>query len=142
MRRTISIIGGMLMAGAALLHAEPERERGINLYQMPESAAHPDDAVKRKPGFMIRFSPNLEAEHQEPFLETAGELKAFAMRQSEDVRNNGIWIVVPAPEKTTENEKRTLSEIREAFRKGGIPLFICEATKLPDGWIRWDETGG
>ncbi len=53
MKRIISIIAGVLVAGASLLSAEPDRERGINLYQMPESgpgaAGHWTDAPAPAP---------------------------------------------------------------------------------------------
>lgn len=131
-----------LFCGCLAAHADdPQRDLGITLHQMPASAAHPADAVKRRPGFAITYSNRLQSEEAEPFLRTAGEVISFTARQYDEVRSNGLWIVIPDPRHTTDAEKRMISEIKDSFRKGKIPLFICEADKLPDGWVRWDESG-
>jgi hypothetical protein len=51
---------------------------------------------------------------------------------------NGIWIVTTHPDAYSEEEKGLLEEVKAICRKENIPLFLCRASQLPNGWIRSD----
>jgi hypothetical protein len=138
MKRSIYSIIALFFAGTWLCHAQVDKHLGIRMHQIPGSAATPLDAVKRKTGFMITFSERLKPEKTEPLLQSAAEVHAFSAKQSEEVTRNGVWIVVPPAADSTDQEKKVILEIRKAFKNGTIPLFVCEADKLPDGWARSD----
>ena len=128
----------MFLAGTWLCHAQADKKLGVQMHQIPQSAATSLDAVKRKPGFMVTFSDRLKPEREIPFLESVAEVHAFAAKQSEEVIRNGVWIVVPSAADSTDQEKKMIQGIQKAFKGGTIPLFVCEADKLPDGWSRVD----
>lgn len=127
-----------MLAGTWLCHAQADKNLGIRMHQIPESSATSSDAVKRKTGFLITFSERLKPEREVPLLQSAAEIHAFSSKQSEEVTRNGLWIVVPAATDSTDQEKKVIQEIQRAFKNGAIPLFVCEADKLPDGWTRLD----
>jgi hypothetical protein len=137
MKRIFSIIT-VFLAGTWLCHAQADKNLGIQMHQIPQSAATSLDAVKRKPGFMVTFSERLKPEREVPFLESVAEVHAFAAKQSDEVTRNGVWIVVPPAADSTDQEKKGMLAIQKAFKGGTIPLFVCEADKLPDGWTRAD----
>jgi len=63
---------------------------------------------------------------------------SFIRKQDSEVQQNGLWIVTTNPDAYSEAEKTLLEHLKSMCRQEGIPLFICRASELPNGWTRFD----
>jgi hypothetical protein len=90
-------------------------------------------------GFAVDPSPRLKAESQRSALQTSAALLSFIRKQDTGVQRNGLWIVTTNPDAYSEAEKTLLEAVKSMCRLEGIPLFICRASEMPNGWTRFDQ---
>lgn len=90
-------------------------------------------------GFSVDRSAYLTGGPRRLTLQSSADLLAFFRQQSADVQANGIWIVTTNPDAYSGEEKSLLEEVKTMCRSERIPLFICRASELPNGWIRFDQ---
>jgi len=64
---------------------------------------------------------------------------SFIRKQDAGVQGNGLWIVTTNPDAYSEAEKTLLENVKSMCRQEKIPLFICRASELPNGWARFDQ---
>lgn len=114
----------------------PERSKGISLHMLPKRVA---DISGRKWGFTVDYAKHLKPESEEPVFQRTDELLAFVRRQDKDVQDNGVWIVTTDPDAYADVEKTLLEDVKTLSRQQHIPLFICRASELPNGWKRYDQ---
>jgi hypothetical protein len=90
-------------------------------------------------GLMFDGFPGQSRNQARPVFQTTDSLISFFHAQSANVQSNGIWIVVTHPDAYSDEEKALLEEVKSRCRAERIPLFICRASELPDGWTRYDR---
>ncbi|MGA3371584.1 MAG: hypothetical protein ABSC48_07470 [Terracidiphilus sp.] len=130
---TTLILSVILFASAA---AAQERSQGISVHMLPKRVA---DTGGMAWGFTVDYSPRLKAESPWPVLQTVEAVLSFIRKQDTGVRKNGLWIVTTHPDAYSEAEKALLESVKSMCRQEGIPLFICRASELPNGWVRFDQ---
>jgi len=123
-----------LFAQAA--QAAPERTKGISMHMLPKRVA---DIGGQKWGFSVDRADYLKLESQQLVLQTPTEFLAFVRKQDTHVQENGVWIVVSHPDAYSAPEKTFLEDIKALCQKEKIPLFVCRASDLPNGWKRYDQ---
>ena len=116
--------------------AAPERTKGISVHMLPKRVA---DISGQKWGFSVDRADYLKPESQQPVLQTPKEFLAFVRKQDTRVQENGVWIVVSHPDAYSDSEKTLLEDIKALCQKENIPLFVCRASELPNGWKRYDQ---
>jgi hypothetical protein len=121
---------------APSVQAAPERAKGISIHMLPKRVA---DVGGQRWGLSVDYADYLKPESQQPVLQAPKELLAFVRKQDAHVQENGVWIVVSHPDAYSGSEKALLEDIKALCRKERIPLFICRASELPDGWKRYDQ---
>jgi hypothetical protein len=72
-------------------------------------------------------------------LQTAEEVLNYFRQQKINVQQNGIWIVTTSPDAYSNEELKVLEEVKSMCWKEKIPLFVCRASQLPNGWMRFDR---
>lgn len=134
-RYSLSVLLLVVFLGVAWATAQ-ERSKGISLHMLPKRVA----AISgKKWGFTVDYAKYLKPESEEPVLQTRADLVAFVRKQDKDVQENGVWIVTTNPDAYSDAEKALLDDIKVASRQQHIPLFICRASDLPNGWKRYDQ---
>ena len=119
--------------------AEPQRSQGLSVHMLPKRVA----ALGGRPwGFSVDFSPRLKVENKLTVFQSPDALLSFLRIQDLDVQKNGIWLVFTAPEAYSAQELSMLNELKTLCTREKIPLFLCRATELPDGWKRYGELQG
>jgi hypothetical protein len=113
----------------------PERAKGISMHMLPKRVA---DLESGKWGFVVTYADYLKRESEPPILSTKEEFLSFVQKQNAEVQKNGVWIVTTHPDAYSEAEKKLLDDVKAICRKERIPLFICRASQLPNGWKRYD----
>ena len=136
---TIRMITAILSLGIWTVFAPAifaqERSQGISIHLLPKRVA----AIGGTPwGLAVDASPRLNRAAARPIFQTAAGLISYVRAQDPDVQLNGIWIVTTHPDAYSEEEKGLLEEVKAICRKENIPLFLCRASQLPNGWIRSD----
>ena len=112
-----------------------ERSQGISLHMLPKRVAE----IGGSPwGFSIDKAPK-GLDGNQKILETAEDVLNYVRQQKLSVQQNGIWIVTTAPEAYSDQEVAVLERVKAMCRKENIPLFICRASLLPNGWTRFDK---
>jgi hypothetical protein len=129
----------IVFAGTAFL-AVPgraqDRSQGISIHMLPRRVA---ELGGMKWGLSVDPSPRLKAESTRVVLQSAADLIAYDRKQDASVQQNGIWIVITDPAAYSEQETSLLESVKSRCRKERIPLFICRAADLPNGWMRFDQ---
>jgi hypothetical protein len=97
------------------------------------------DMGGRNWGFTVDYSSRLKPESQNLTIQTVAGVLAYIRKQDAGVRKNGLWIVTTDPDAYSEAEKALLEDVKSACRRARIPLFICRASQLPNGWLRTDR---
>jgi len=97
------------------------------------------DIAGRPWGFTVDYSPNLKTESASVTLQTVAQVLSFVRRQDASVQENGLWIVTTHPDAYSAGEKELLEGVKSMCRRERIPLFICRASQLPNGWSRFDQ---
>jgi TonB family protein len=115
--------------------AVPERTKGISIHLLPKRVA---DLGGMGWGLSVD-NRNLLGESEPPVLQTPQEFLSFVRRQDTAVQENGVWIVMTDPDAYSNFEKVLLEDIKALCRAEKIPLFICRAIDLPNGWKRYDQ---
>jgi hypothetical protein len=87
----------------------------------------------------VDYSPLLKLEAHQPVFQSAADLLSYFRKQDAAVQENGIWIVVTHPDAYSETEKALVEDVKSMCRREKIPLFICRAMNLPNGWVRFDR---
>ena len=139
MNRTTAVLGAF--AVSAILVVIPtataqERSQGVSVHTLPKRVA---DLGGKPWGFTVDYSQRLKPEPQSPVIQTAAELVSYLRKQSPQVKENGIWIVTTSPQVYSEEEKTLLEDVKSKCRSEKIPLFICRASQLPNGWTSADS---
>ena len=127
----------VLLVGAGLVAAKAqERSQGISVHMLPKRVA---DIGGQPWGFTVDHSPHLKTEPNPVALQTVAEVLSFVRKQDAGVQENGLWIVTTSPDAYSADEKKLLEEVKSMCRREKIPMFICRASQLPDGWSRFDR---
>ncbi len=137
MQRIKIVVAALLLGGsfvAFTAHAQ-QRSQGISVHMLPRRVA---EIGGMRWGFTVDSSPRLKPEGERPVLQTTAEVLAYVRKQDESVQQNGLWIVITNPDAYSEDEKSLLEDVKSMCRREKIPLFICRASQLPDGWTRAD----
>jgi hypothetical protein len=113
-----------------------ERSQGISVHMLPKRVA---DIGGMAWGFTVDPSPRLKAASPRPALQTIEDILSFIRKQDTAVQENGLWIVTTNPDAYSEAEKTLLENVKSMCRQEKIPLFICRASELPNGWARFDQ---
>ena len=113
-----------------------QRSQGVSLHMLPKRVA---DLTGSPWGFTVDPSPRLRPESQRPVFQTVSGVLAFVREQDEAVQQNGLWIVITDPDAYSDDEKNLLDQVKFMCRREKIPLFICRASQLPNGWTRADR---
>jgi hypothetical protein len=121
---------------AQFAQAAPERARGISLHMLPKRVA---DIGGQRWGFSVDYADYLKLESQQAVLQTPKEFLAFVRKQDIHVQQNGVWIVTSHPDAYSDSEKALLEDIKSLCQREKIPLFVCRASELPNGWKRYDQ---
>jgi hypothetical protein len=136
MRRVISALVVLILLPSLLLPAAAqERWKGISIHMLPKRVA---DLGGDPWGFRVSLVGTRRVVSP-PVIQTAAELLAFFRAQEPSVQENGIWIVVTHPDAYSDSEKALLESVKNMSRNEHVPLFVCRAMYLPDGWIRYDR---
>jgi hypothetical protein len=129
-RRLVIVIVALLLilpAGAQ------QRAKGLSLHMLPMRVA----ALSGAPwGFTVDRSANVRGTAT---LQSADSLLDYFRQQSPQLQANGIWIVTTNPDAYSADEKSLLEDVKAMCRRERIALFICRASQLPNGWVRYDQ---
>ena len=136
MNRITTVLLALLVSAGLVAANAQERSQGISAHMLPKRVA---DIGGRPWGFAVDYSLRLEPESHPIVLQTVAEVLSFVRKQDTGVQENGLWIVTTSPDAYSEDEKRLLEEVKSMCRREKIPLFICRASQLPDGWLRFDR---
>ena len=136
MNRALVTALTLLIATLAVAAATPERSKGISMHLLPKRVA---DLGGDKWGLTVTPSSSLTPDAASTTLQTVSEFLAFVQKQSEPVRENGVWIVTTHPDAYSEQEQNFLKAVIAACVQAKIPLFIARASALPNGWKRYDQ---
>ena len=118
-----------VFAGSFAYSAFPqERSQGVSLHMLPKRVA---EIGASRWGFTVDGKQNV--------FQTAEELLNYFRQQKINVQQNGIWIVTTSPDAYSNEELKVLEEVKSMCRREKIPLFICRASQLPNGWMRFDR---
>jgi hypothetical protein len=120
----------LLAVMTGLAHGQ-ERRQGLSLHLLPKRVA---DMGGQPWGLTVDRSWRLKGEP--PAIESAADLQRYFREQSESVQANGIWIVTTDPAAYGAEEMRLLEGVEAMCGREKIPLFVCRASQLPDGWKR------
>jgi len=134
-RIAIVLLAFLVTAGLVAAKAQ-ERSQGISVHMLPKGVA---DIAGRPWGFTVDYSPNLKTESASVTLQTVAQVLSFVRRQDASVQENGLWIVTTHPDAYSAGEKELLEGVKSMCRRERIPLFICRASQLPNGWSRFDQ---
>jgi len=115
--------------------AAPSRQGGVSAHMLPKRVA---DLGDMKWGFDITYADYLKPETEKPVIQSAAGLVAFLRKQDKRVQDNGLWIVITNPAAYSDSELALLEDVKTAFRREHLPLFICRGAELPNGWKRYD----
>jgi hypothetical protein len=118
----------LLLTTTLLVAAEPSREGGLSVHMLPERVAR---LGNEHGGFTVTDpgSKNRGATYAEP-----GELLTYFRRLPADVQQNGIWIVTTDPSAYSKSEHSKLKALIALCAQQKIPLYLCRAIELPNGW--------
>lgn len=105
-----------------------ERSQGISLHMLPKRVA---EIGGSQWGFTV--------DGKQSVLQTAEEVLNYFRQQKINVQQNGIWIVTTSPDAYSNEELKVLEEVKSMCWKEKIPLFVCRASQLPNGWMRFDR---
>ncbi len=135
MNRTALTTSVVLILTTLLVAGTPDRAKGISMHMLPKRVA---DLGGSKWGLTVRRSEYLTPDAGSTTLQTPEEFLAFVQKQSNSVRENGVWIVTTHPDAYSEPENTFLNEVIALCKKEKIPLFIVRGSQLPNGWKRYD----
>jgi hypothetical protein len=131
------LIAAMFLAPHASSAADsPIRGSGISMHMLPKRVAQ----ISGEPwGLTVSYANHLKPEPAQPVVQSASQFLTYVRKQSPSVQANGVWIVTTDPSSYSESELAMLDEIKALCRKEQIPLFVAQATELPNGWKRYDR---
>lgn len=134
--RSLIVFGALCTAAAPFASAAPQRSKGISIHMLPKRVA---DLDGKRWGLVVSYAPYQKPEAEEPVLQSAAEVLAFTRKQTPTVQANGVWIVTTHPNAYSDQEKRVLEDVKAAFRREHIPVFVARGSELPNGWQRFDR---
>ncbi len=135
MNRAAMSFGLILLLATLAFAAPPERAKGISMHLLPKRVADLDGS---KWGLTVTPASYLTPDAGSATLQTLAEFRAFVTKQSRSVKQNGVWIVVTNPDAYSRVENTLLEEVNAVCAEEKIPLFVCRASELPDGWRRFN----
>jgi hypothetical protein len=106
------------------------------MHLLPKRVA---DLSGSKWGLTVSAADYLTPDAGSTTLQTGAEFRSFARKQSSSVKQNGVWIVTTNPEAYSKSGNTFLEQVMSICAADKIPLFICRASNLPDGWKRYDR---
>jgi hypothetical protein len=115
--------------------AAQQRSQGVSVHMLPKRVGQMGNMAW---GFMIDPGPANGGGRVVAIAEASSLVKYF-QAQSQKVQQNGLWIVITHSDAYSEEELAQLEQLKSLCRAGKIPLFICRASQLPDGWVRYDQ---
>jgi hypothetical protein len=104
------------------------------MHLLPKRVA---DLSGSKWGLTVSAADYLTPDAGSTTLQTGAEFRSFVRKQSSSVKQNGVWIVTTNPEAYSKSENTFLEQVMSICAADKIPLFICRASNLPDGWKRY-----
>lgn len=115
----------------------PDRAKGVSMHMLPKGVA---DLGSQQWGLVVSHAGSWRPQQQKPVVfEKAQIFLDFYRAQSDEVQQNGAWIVVTHPDAYSDSEKQLLEQVKALCRREKIPLFITRASELPNGWKRYDQ---
>jgi hypothetical protein len=132
--KTKLTVGLILLLTTLAFAAAPDRSKGISTHMLPKRVA---DLSGAKWGLTVTATPYLTPDAGTTTLQTK-EFLAFVQKQSDTVKENGVWIVTTDPEAYSEPEKAFLKQVIAFCKQEKFPLFLVRGSQLPDGWKRVD----
>jgi hypothetical protein len=128
----------LAIASVALLVAPvaaQQRSQGVSVHMLPKRVGQMGNMAW---GFTIDPGP-ANGRGRVAAIAEASNLVKYFQAQSPEVQQNGLWIVITHPDAYSEEELAQLEQLKSLCRSEKIPLFICRASQLPDGWVRYDR---
>ncbi len=133
MRRVIrGTVLAVLILWLVLPVQAQERSEGISIHMLPKRVA---EMGGMRWGLAVDAAARLKPAAGHPVFQSAADL----LGQDPEVQANGVWIVVTHPDAYSGAEKELLEEVKAMSRRENVPLFICQAAELPNGWRRYDR---
>ena len=118
--------------------SEPKRWDGLSAHSMPKRVASLDASGKTCWGYLLSLpGENTKPPAERTCAHTAKELVSYMKAQASTVQANGIWVITTHPNAYSPEEVADIEDLKALCKKEGIPLFVCRASKLPDGWERF-----
>jgi hypothetical protein len=136
MNRTVLTPVLIPLLTALAFAATPERAKGISMHMLPKRVA---DLGGNKWGLTVTAASYLTPDAASTTLQTGAEFRSFVRKQSSAVKQNGVWIVTTNPEAYSKPENTFLEQVMSICAAEKVPLFVCRASELPDGWKRYDR---
>jgi hypothetical protein len=124
------ILLGVLIGAS---EAEIARDQGLSLHMLPKEVA---EISGDKWGFTVALPGGQDTGKT---IQSADELKEYFLSLPKPIQDNGIWVVFTYPGSYSDMEKEILQSVKKMCLDNRIPLFICRASNLPDGWKRVEE---
>ena len=120
----------LLVTAATMFAAEPTRQDGLSIHLLPDRVAKIGGGHG---GFTVTDPETRErgATYAEP-----KELLAYFQHLPMSVQLNGIWIVTTHPSSYSEGERTKLKALAATCGEKKIPVYVCRASELPEGWKR------
>jgi hypothetical protein len=135
MNRIAAVLGAVVLSAILVMPAASaqDRSQGVSIHMLPKRVAD----IGGKPwGFTVDYSPRLRLESKRPVIQTVAAVLSYIRKQDASVQENGLWIVTTDPDAYSEEEKSLLEDVKTMCLREKIPLFICRASQLPNGWSR------
>lgn len=131
MKRILFVLGISLFA-MSLVNAKPTRDKGLSMHMVPERVAEID---KQKWGLLISEIFCQRYNKPEETFQSSAEMLKYFKSLPQEIKENGIWIVITNPDAYSEKEKAVFESVKQECMKERIIFFVCRGSKLPDGWI-------
>jgi hypothetical protein len=128
----------MVFAAGAMAEHEPQRAQGLSVHSLPKHVVEArDPSGHTRPGYLISIPGETRAPLERPVVGSAAELVALFKKQTPEVRENGIWLLVATEDTYTRGELKDIERLKQLCKAEAIPLFICHSVDYPDGWKRF-----
>lgn len=126
-----------MIATGLLAENQPERARGLSAHSLPKQVVEArDPSGHTKAGYLISLPGETRPPLERPIVGSAAEVVAILKKQTPQVQENGIWLLIADRDVYTPEELKDIKELKRLCKSEAIPLFICRRTDYPDGWKR------
>lgn len=130
--KRISLTVGIFLFMVNLAAAEPDRTQGLSMYLLSQQVG---EINNQKWGFVTSGAFCKRYQKPTETFQSFPEILTFFRSLSRETQREGIWIAFTYPDAYSEMEKKVFESVRQGCLKEKIDLFVCQASKLPEGWI-------